>query len=227
MSLIIEFEGIAGCGKTTLCAALREKLSSRNVPVIHLNERPLRSYFGGKTGEWSARLKTASPRALGHALRFLLASGCFSGARHVRLLYDLEAVCRHFQRHAAPEAVMVCDQSLLQTVVSVWGYDDRHTLTPRESRAVRHFLQTAPEAAHFLCVLPLEEHVARIRKRGRKKARLESIERDDVLLEKLKNNEYTLSQVVSLREQVGPEPRLDMRKEPETLADEVLACCRK
>ena len=122
---------------------------------------------------------------------------------------------------------MVCDQSLLQTLVSVWGYDDRHTLTPRESRAVRRFLQTAPETAHFLCVLPLEEHVARIRKRGKKKARLESIERDDVLLEKLKNNEYTLSQVVSLREQVGPEPRLDMLKEPETLAGEVLACCRK
>ena len=227
MAQIIEFEGMAGCGKTTLCAALKEKLGAENVPVIHLNEHPLRSYFGGKKGTFAARMATASPRALAHALRFLLVSGCFSALGHIRTLYDLEAVYRHFLRHGAAGAVMVCDQSLVQTLVSVWGYDERHTLTPRESGAVLRFLRTSPVTDHFLCVLPLEEHVARIRKRGKKKARLERIGQDGVLLEKLKNNEYTLAQVIRLREQVGREPRLDMLRETDVLAGEVWTCCRK
>ena len=224
--MILEFEGIAGCGKSTLCATLKETLSPDGIRVIWLTEKPTGSYFAGlgKTGSAPVRLlKTFSLPALCHALRFLFSSGRVRQYKLAALLYRIEAVYRHFLRTGGPSDLLVSDQSLVQTLVAVWGYDRETVLTEREKSAAARFLKTAPETKHFLCLLPLEEHVRRIRRRGKKRARLESIEDDTVLLEKLGYNEKTLAQIVDLKERVrGPEVRLDMLASPEALAAEVM-----
>ena len=221
---IVEFEGMAGCGKSTLCRKLRETLPGQGHPVIWLTEKPFHSYLSatGSAGR-AAALRLFSFTAAGRALRFWLGSGRLSRWKFCALLCRTESVYRHFLRRGAPGALLVCDQSLIQTLVAVWGYDARAELTGRERKAVSRFLKTAPAADHFLCELPAEEHVRRIRLRGRSGGRLDQIRDDRLLLEKLANNEHTLSQVVALQEAVRPENRLDMRKDPEILAEEVIS----
>ena len=220
---IVEFEGMAGCGKSTICRKLRETLPGQGRPVIWLTEKPFRSYLSATgVGGRLAALRLFSFRAAWRALCFWLGAGRLSRYKFCALLCRTEAVYRHFLRHGAPGALLVCDQSLIQTLVAVWGYDARTELTGRERKAVSRFLKAAPVSDHFLCALPAEEHVRRIRLRGRSGGRLDQIRDDRLLLEKLANNEHTLSQVVALQEAVRPEIRLDMRKDPDTLAEEVM-----
>lgn len=156
----------------------------------------------------------------------MIAAKMYKEIKRIVQLYELSAVYRWFGKTSGPDSVMVCDQSLIQTIVSFWGYDHKIQLSSNEKRAVGQFLKAAPVTDSFYCALQLEENLKRIRKRARNHGRLNLVSDDGVLYNMLDNNLNTLLQVIEIKKSISAEYRLDMNRTADGLAENVLEILR-
>lgn len=221
---IIEFEGLAGCGKSTLCEELKVRLSKQGYNVIYIDEKPFRSIFHDfKRIHLHRYLQTFSINILYNTLKLMLKTHQYSKYKHFYKLYELCATYNYLNKYkTSHKQVIVCDEGIIQSLVSIWGYDAPKTFTEIENSAILTFLSFAPSTNSFVCDISIEDDILRIRKRGRKHGRLNIIKNDEELKEKLNNNLRSLEQIISIAEVLNPEPRLDMRNSPCDLANIVV-----
>lgn len=220
---IIEFEGLAGCGKSTLCTHIKKTLELNGYTVFLVNEKPFDSYFKKHECALIRFVQTFSIRSLKNCIALMFNLKVFKEFKKILQIYKTEAVFRHFKKHSSEKSVLVCDQSIIQTIVALWGYDTKKTLTSVEQVAVSTFFESLTVTHGFLCELSIDENLKRIRKRARTHGRLDLVNDDTVLYNKLQNNYNTLTQIVDLREKLRKENHLNMIMSPDSLSAIVLS----
>lgn len=223
MPVVIEFEGVAGCGKTTLCSVLKECLEKKGYRVVHLNEKPLSSYFPGFSRKHLFRyFQLFSLKSLLNSVRLLFGLKLFGEYKKFIQLYEIEAVYRHFIKRGSGKRVLVCDQSIIQTIVAFWGYEKEKVFSTREYRALSKYFSCTIDTDGFFCDLGINENICRIHKRARNHGRLDLVSDDKRLGEMISNNYNNLLHIIDLKKKTNKEYYLSMNKSPEELSMEVI-----
>lgn len=176
---IIEFFGLPGCGKTTLCdllVAQREDDGGRTVRMSDIGAHYHAASLMTKVQSipfctwWLiARLLFTLPRIPLKKWRL------YRSFFYISMMYNF---C-HRQRSAD---YMVVDHGLMQAVVSVM-FGHASDLTPRGWQLLRRICTRLGVDKMVWCDLPVGVSMTRIRKRGRRgNGRLDEIESDEQLL---------------------------------------------
>ena len=221
---IIEFEGVAGCGKSTLCGELKQELENKGFRTWFLNEKPFSSFFYGyKWFHLHRYFQTFSLKALARSVKLMCGLKCFGEIKRIKQLYDADVIYAYIIKHQPPNTIVLCDQSIIQTIVSLWGYNKEKVFSKKEEKAISEYLSGSLLTEGFFCYLPIEENLKRIRKRARNHGRLNLVDDDEVLLRMLNNNLTNLRNVISIKESTGAkEYFLSMHCEPKELAESVM-----
>lgn len=222
MTLVVEFAGAPGAGKSTVCRAVAAALTSSGLVV---DDRSLPSGRAGRRRRLARKaaavvLAGRHPTRVGRVLRACRRSGLAGRelvARTVNLVV-LDAACRR----SGPDVVLM-DQGLVQEVTSVAATADHRTLLAE----LPPDLWTGVDVVVRLRV-PAAVLVDRVRRRGTGESRVERLE-GPTLDEALDRAESVLDAVLADPEQDGPTGAQvwDVDGTEATLIDEVAARIRR
>lgn len=185
---IIEFSGLAGAGKSTLCSALGDKFRNLNIDFIHDDELRVKldkKRFLNSLSVWSFPLffNCILLHDLGNSTK---------GLRYSISLYRLCLRYRWFEKYK-PANVLLVDEGIAQVIVSIAGYECELKLKPKHVRAIKHIYRALPETFALNCIVEPEVALERIRRRNRNSGRLDLIADDEKLSVALKYNSSNLN----------------------------------
>lgn len=219
---IIEMEGLAGCGKTTLCRELYAALSGYGQRVVYIDEKPMQSFFEGfKRYHINRYFQTFSFKSIYMTLDLFATLKRFRQWKGFFVLYEQISLYNYVKKKNK-DIILICDQSVIQSIVSILGYDEIINLNYKEKDEIRRFFGGLPFRIHFLCDIPIEEDLKRIRMRARGHGRLDCIEDDSELKRQLTNNDILLKDIENVIDPTNKAPVLDMKKPVNELLSETM-----
>lgn len=209
---IIEFEGIAGCGKSTLCSSFAEILEHNNITYIYSQDIAIYMHKHPLSYIRSFRIKNAVS-----VLRLMLSTGTFRSYRYHIAIFKLLSLYENYLR-TGKESVLLCDHSIVQSAVQVWGYNSHITTDKKIADALSRFYSKTYRSKNVYCIITSEVAAQRIRKRNRSYGRLDLIKDDNELIRSLDNNAGTLDAFVKVYERTHDVCKIDMQNEPGAIA---------
>lgn len=186
--VIIEFCGIPGCGKTTLC----NHLSNRDEWSFGTMLDVLYAY---RRSSIISKLKYFPYSAI---LRLLFALPFFPilPLKHWFLYFNfikmlvLYGYCRCMKSFD----FIVSDHGIIQSFVGLL-FDHENELTQKRYRYIISVVKKSQPLLILLCEIPVDVSLIRIRGRNRNYGRLDVIGNDNILDEKLTNQDYLFKHV--------------------------------
>lgn len=211
---IIEFNGLAGCGKTTLARELKDELIKRGYRVILfgeayqiLREHPVRNII--RCLKWPLlfqyiRLFLVIGRKEEYTLFF-----------YVRYIYwvavRISLVYRWYLKSGEFD-FMLCDHGIIQNIISLLGFDELRNCE-KINQCLASVLKAESGFYMMNCNVSVEESWQRIRSRNKTTGRLDVIS-DDVKLKKLlqitENSFFAVRNMVSMVREEWPAIDLEM-----------------
>lgn len=211
---IIEFNGLAGCGKTTLARKLKDKLITRGYRVI---------LFGEAYRIFKERPVINIIRCFNLALFFQYIRLFFIIGRkkeyklyfYIRYIYWVAVKISLVYRWCLQSGefdFMLCDHGYIQNIISLIGFDQL-----KNSEKINECLASVLKAESGIyvvnCNVSIEQSRKRIRSRNKNTGRLDVIS-DDVELKKLlritENNFFTVRSIVNMVQKEWPIINLEM-----------------
>jgi len=214
-SQIIEFEGIAGCGKSTLCSNFAKILKSKGISFVYSQE--IAKYMHDHPLSY---IRAFRIRNVASVIRLMFSTGTFKSYKYHIAIFKLLSLYDYYSR-TSNENVLLCDHSIIQSTVQIWGYN-RHTKVDESIRhALSKFFTHTYSTVNVYCTISPKTAGERIRKRNRTYGRLDLIKNDNELVEYLKNNVDNLDATVKVYETLHKVHRLEMQDNPSVIAEEL------
>lgn len=209
---IIEFEGIAGCGKSTLCDNLSTMLKEQKITYIYSQE--LAKYMHTHPFMY---VKTFRLNNYTNVLKLMISTRSLRSFKWYVAILKLLSLYEYYNDYVDKD-ILLCDHSLIQSVVQVWGYKEQIKLNSKSRIALTRFFQHYTDITNVYCNIGPEIAMQRIRSRNRKYGRLDMIKDDNELLILLKNNAYNLNEVLQAYKEAHHVLQCDMESEAGSIA---------
>lgn len=176
----IEFNGLPGCGKSTLsnCLLQEKKGEFYSYSDIACQEK-----------SWLARNLRWIPyirfKRLYHFFMLAKVSGAKLNASLLKRLYCVERICCTYRCNQSIEGICIVDQGIIQGVLAIVYLNSLKD----SAKLKKHFLAIANELRQEVCFInayiSADVCFSRIRTRQNGRSRLDEIKDDDQLLEAL------------------------------------------
>lgn len=181
---IIEFNGLPGCGKTTISRALYASISERGLRPVYYNDIRLKL----PSGVWKKGTYILRHWNLKEVLCLRKIAKCFKKIpfkeKWTRILYT-EQIASNYRAFRSKEGICIADQGLLQGIVSI-GYTHDFISNSTQQDFIKHssdFL--SPYYRQMLIInvqVAPEESLIRLRSREKNYGRFDDVASDSALL---------------------------------------------
>lgn len=192
-ALIIEFCGVAGAGKSTLCEAIiHDEIFSKNIVDIFEARRRFNSRRLMNTVRYFSVIDFI--RVIG----FRNALGQSQKIGSLLMLVKLRMLYRFYNNTQC--GILVVDHGITQQILSLLGYDDKTTISEELIKSISVLL--ADDSAPFkivLCDLASEIALERMHLRGRKTGSIDTTQSEKKQLQMMavmQQNYSTLSELI-------------------------------
>lgn len=191
--IILEFNGIPGCGKTTTANLLFEKLRDLNYKVITFKELLNNEIKIKKINLIVDLFKISNLRFAYNIIKLCLYTKPikFSRFKYAKTAYIYYYIMNHLQIEKKKYDFIICDQGLIQIILSIM-YIDIFSKKLHVNKLIDKSLACFTNLYYINCIVDISTAKDRIRSRNLKQGRLDFIMDDDELLSALTAQIYNL-----------------------------------
>jgi len=187
----IEFNGLPGCGKTTISGELYNLMGAHGMPPVYYND--VREKF--PEGIWKRILHIIFKLRLREIADLYKISLCFDKIsfkeRWIRILY-VEQIAYNYRKFQADTRICIADQGLIQGIISIGYIHDFRSLASKSDFVHRTFEFLRPYYDEILFVstqIDVKDSYTRLRGRKNNFGRFDKVSDDDLLQLNLKKQE--------------------------------------